>query len=164
MTPQEIYAKLKERFGEAIGDLDETVLQPAIAVDASKIDLVGQYLRDSDALAFDYLMNLSAVDLDENVGVVYHLLSMRHRHKIVLKVQVSKEKPDVNSVAMLWRTADWHEREAYDMIGVNFVNHPDLRRILLPEDWQGYPLRKDYVTPEYYQGIKVPHPDAEEKE
>lgn len=163
MTAQEIHVKLQERFGDAIMEFNEAVLQPYIKIDPQKIDAVAEYLRDYDDLAFDYLMCLSGVDLIEKLGIVYHLYSIKHNHKIVLKTEVSKEKPDVMSVAQLWRTADWHEREAYDMYGVNFINHPDLRRILLPDDWAGFPLRKDYVTPEFYNGIRIPYPQEKEE-
>jgi NADH-quinone oxidoreductase subunit C len=108
-------------------------------------------------------MCLSGIDLAENLGVVYHLYSMVHTHKLVMRTEVPKEKPDVKSVAMLWRTADWHEREAFDMFGINFIQHPELKRILLPDDWTGFPLRKDYIQPEFYNGIRVPHPDQKKE-
>ena len=92
------------------------------------------------------------------LSVVYHLESIELKHKIVLKVLLQRENPDVQSVSCVWRCADWHEREAYDLIGINFLNHPDLRRILMPYDWEaGYPLRKDYKNPEFYHGMKVPY-------
>ena len=109
-------------------------------------------------LQFDYLMCLSGIDNGKNIlGVVYHLSSMQHRHKITVKVEVPADKPDVPSVSSIWPTANWHEREAYDLIGIKFIGHPDLRRMLLPEDWEGHPLRKDYKVPEFYQGMKVPY-------
>ncbi len=161
MTAQEIHDKLKNKFSDDIIELNDAVLQPFIKVDPGKIDEIAEYLRDDSEFEFDYLSNLSGVDLGENVGVVYHLYSMKHNHKIVLKVEAPKDKADVKTVSMLWKTADWHEREAYDLLGINFVNHPDLRRILLPEDWEGYPLRKDYVTPEFYNGLRVPYPQEQ---
>jgi NADH-quinone oxidoreductase subunit C len=91
------------------------------------------------------------------LGVVYHLHSMKWNHKIVIKVEVPAENPHVPSVESVWKTANWHEREAYDMIGVIFNGHPDLRRMLLPEDWVGHPLRKDYQVQEFYNGMKVPY-------
>jgi NADH-quinone oxidoreductase subunit C len=89
--------------------------------------------------------------------VVYHLASVVHNHKIVLKAICTKENPHVQSVADVWGTANWHEREAFDLIGIVFDGHPDLRRILLPYDWEGHPLRKDYKVPEFYNGMKVPY-------
>jgi NADH-quinone oxidoreductase subunit C len=163
MTEQEIYTNLKDKFGDAVLEFGETALQPFITIKPEQVDKIAQFLRDEEQFAFDYLMCLSGVDLNENLGVIYHLYSMRHNHKIVLHTLTPKENPNVKSVAMLWRTADWHEREAYDMFGIRFEGHPDLRRILLPDDWEGYPLRKDYVQPEFYGGIRVPHPDQKEE-
>ena len=79
------------------------------------------------------------------------------KHKITLKVSTEKENPEVESVDEIWKASTWHEREAYDMYGIIFLNHPDLRRILLPDDWDGYPLRKDYENPEFYDGMKIPY-------
>jgi NADH-quinone oxidoreductase subunit C len=82
---------------------------------------------------------------------------MKWNHKFTLKVEVNVDHPHVQSVESVWKTANWHEREAYDMVGVIFDGHPDLRRILLPDDWDGFPLRKDYKVAEYYRGMKVPY-------
>ena len=89
--------------------------------------------------------------------LVYHLYSFVHYHKIILKVIVPKDNPVVQSVYDVWATAEWHEREAFDMVGMKYENHPDLRRILCPDDWEGYPLRKDYKVQEFYNGMKVPY-------
>jgi len=88
---------------------------------------------------------------------VYHLNSTKWNHKIVLKAEVTADNAHCQSVEAVWKTANWHEREAFDMYGVVFDGHPDLRRILMPDDWDGYPLRKDYQVPEYYHGMKVPY-------
>ena len=91
------------------------------------------------------------------LSVWYHLESIELKHKITLKVSTERENPEVASVAEIWRSSDWHEREAFDLYGIKFLNHPDLRRILMPYDWEaGHPLRKDYKNPEFYQGMKVP--------
>ncbi|APF18278.1 NADH-quinone oxidoreductase subunit C [Caldithrix abyssi] len=164
MEAKDIFQKLKERFGEAILELNDEVLQPFIKIAPDKTNQIAQFLRDEDDLKFDFLMCLSGVDLGENLGVVYHLYSMKLNHKIVLKTEVSKEKPDVHTVANIWRTADWHEREAYDLLGIHFVDHPDLRRILLPEDWEGHPLRKDYKPPKEWHGIPVTISEEEEND
>jgi NADH-quinone oxidoreductase subunit C len=103
-------------------------------------------------------MCLSGVDYAKDVlGVVYHLCSMTKRHKITLKADVPAADPRLPSVVSVWPSAGWHEREAYDMFGILFTGHPDLRRILLPEDYPGHPLRKDFKVPEFYQGMKVPY-------
>ncbi len=90
---------------------------------------------------------------ENELGVTYHLDSTIHGHKLVMKVRVPEEEPVVPSVESLWKTANWHEREAWDMVGVIFDEHPNHKRILCAEDWEGHPLRKDYVQQEYYQGM-----------
>ena len=160
MTSQEIYTRLKEKFGESILSFEEVVGDSYILVIPEAIADAGRYLAEDEALAFDSLMCLSGVDLnvkDTDLAVVYHLYSMTHRHKVVLKTLVPKEDPHVPSVEQIWKTAQWHEREVYDLYGIIFENHSDLRRILLPDDWEGYPLRKDYQEPEFYRGMRVPY-------
>ena len=125
-----------------------------------EIDKISLFLRDSSELLFDSLMNLSGVDEIKAslLSVYYHLESTTLKHKITLKVSTDRNKPEVSTVSEVWKAADWHEREAYDLFGIIFLNHPDLRRILMPYDWDaGYPLRKDYENPEFYQGMKVPY-------
>lgn len=156
LSTPEIFATLTALFPECTLALDETV--PCITVPADAIRTVGLHLRDRDEFLFDSLMCLSGVDYnDGTLGVVYHLHSLRLGHKVTLKVRVPKDNPVVETVEKVWRTADWHEREAYDLIGIDFDGHRDLRRILCPYDWEGHPLRKDYQTPEYYNGMKVPY-------
>jgi len=158
MTPQEILDKLTSQFGDAILESKLDVAQPWIKIARDRAEGICLYLRDEPSLQFDYLMCLSGVELsDGNLGVVYHLSSIIHKHKIVLKTVCSKEDPHIQSASAVWGTANWHEREAFDMFGIIFDGHPDLRRILLPDDWEGYPLRKDYKVQEFYNGIKVPY-------
>ena len=158
MKPNEIFTKLKVHFGEEILELIENPPSDSfIVVKPQKIDEICQFLRDDDALHFDYLTLLSGLDLKENLGIVYHLFSMKHKHRLVLKTQVSKENPTLPTIERIWRTADWHEHEAYDMFGIIFNGHHNLIRILCPYDWEGYPLRKDYKEPEEYHGNKVPY-------
>ena len=174
-NPEEIYNLLKEKFGDAVIEFSNSQpVDPFIIIDPLKIDEVCAFLHDDENLQFDSLMNLSGVDdangeikKDESgtdtiiggtLSVFYHLDSTKLNHKVVLKVSTSRENPEVNSVECVWKCADWHEREAYDLIGIKFLNHPDLRRILMPYDWEaGHPLRKDYKNPEFYQGMKVPY-------
>ena len=159
MSIQEIAEKLKTKFGQAVLEMKtEGVLDPYIKISPSDIREVASYLRDDHELSFDFLMCLSGVDYGKGtLGVVYHLFSMTKRHKITMKVEVPVDHAEVPSVESLWPAANWHEREAYDMFGILFTGHSDLRRILLPDDWEGYPLRKDYKVPEFYQGMKVPY-------
>ncbi len=159
MTAQEINDRIQNTFADSVLEFNDTVLQPYLKINPAKFYEVCQYLRDNEDMDFNFLNSVSGVDYGEDLGVVYHLYSMTRKHKIVLKVILPRENPQVSSIADLWRTADWHEREVYDLFGVVFLNHPNLRRILLPDDWEGYPLRKDYVQPETYNGIPVLHPD-----
>ncbi len=118
---------------------------------------VAQYLRSDPELQFDSLMCLTGYDKGpgESLGVVYNLHSMSKLHKLEVRIEVARDGGAIPSVANIWRIADWHEREAYDMFGIIFDGHPDFRRMLLPEDWEGHPLRKDYETPDYYHGIPI---------
>jgi NADH-quinone oxidoreductase subunit C len=159
MIPQEIHDVLKTQFGEAVLEAKlEGVLDPFIKVAPGKILEVAKFLRDDEQTAFDLLMCLSGMDYTGGkLGVVYHLDSTKKGHKIVLKVDVTTDDPHCQSVESIWKTANWHEREAFDLFGILFDGHPDLRRILMPDDWEGYPLRKDYRVPEFYNGMKVPY-------
>ena len=142
MESSEILTRLQSVFPQTPLSLDAN---QAIVVPANSIYAVCVYLNEMSDLAFDSLMCLSGVDRGENFEVVYHLFSMTHLHKVTLKVQTPRTDPKIPTVATLWRTADWHEREVYDLFGIVFLDHPDLRRILMPDDWEGYPLRKDYT-------------------
>jgi NADH-quinone oxidoreductase subunit C len=156
MTANEIFEKMKNEFGDVIIEFkDEVHSDPFIVVEASKIFDICHTLRDDNDFLFDYLSCLSGLDKKDDLQVVYHLYSMTHRHTIVIKASVPKENPNIPSVERIWKAADWHEREAYDMLGIIFDGHHNLIRILTPYDWEGYPLRKDYKEPEYYNGIKV---------
>ena len=159
MNASEIHDKIKSRFPDAVIEFKaEAVTEPFIVIRQDMIREVASFISEDTDLKFDYLICLSGVDFnDGNLGVVYHLSSMQKRHRIVLKVKVPKDKAEIPSVEPIWKTADWHEREAFDLFGIAFLNHPDLRRILLPDDWDGFPLRKDYKVQEYYQGMKVPY-------
>jgi NADH-quinone oxidoreductase subunit C len=159
MIPQEIHQALQSKFPDAILEAKlEGVLDPFIKVAPGLIGQVARVLRDDERMQFDTLMLLTGMDYSGGkLGVVYHLASTKLNHKIVLKVEVTAANAHVQSVESVWKTADWHEREAFDMIGIIFDGHPDLRRILMPDDWEGHPLRKDYKVPEYYNGMKVPY-------
>lgn len=116
-----------------------------ISVPAGALHTTMQLLRDTPELSFDYLFSLTGTDINNSLGVVYHLESTRHRHIVVVKtVTEDRSHPVLDSVCDLWQTANLNEREAFDLLGIQFVNHPDLRRILLDDDFTGYPLRKDY--------------------
>lgn len=147
----------------AIAAVEQSGLQPALVIKREELAAVCLFLRDHEETYFDFLSCISAVDDGVESGsfsIVYHLASIPHQHQLTLKVIVDNDRrlddlPIVPTVSGVWRTADWHEREAFDLMGIYFEGHPDLRRILLPEDWEGYPLRKDYKEAETYHGIAI---------
>ncbi len=105
-------------------------------------------LRTDPALNFNYLFCLTCIDWKTHLTMVYHMESTQYRHTIVIKSKLDREKPEIESVSHIWRTADFHEREVYEMFGVNFLNHPDLRLLILPDGWEGKnPMRKDFEDP-----------------
>jgi len=104
-------------------------------------------LRYDAGLDFDYLFCLTAVDWKTHFTMVYHLTSTIHRHHVVVKVKLDRNNSEIETVSDIWRTADMLEREVYDLFGIKFLNHPDLRRLIMPDDWKGWPLRKDYEDP-----------------
>ena len=163
MMFEEIKLLLAAHFGEGVVLGEETNgLQPALLINPKQIAEVCLFLRDHPQTYFDFLACLSGVDYDQEnrFGVVYHLASIPFQTQLTLKVSADKpadaeELPSFPTVSNVYRTADWHEREAYDLLGIDFKGHPDLRRILLPDDWEGFPLRADYKSAEYYKGIKI---------
>jgi NADH-quinone oxidoreductase subunit C len=138
-------------------------LQPYLTVPVEKLVGICLFLRDDERLFFDLLACITAIDNGIQINtmeVVYNLTSIPYEHNLMLKVVVPRNTkgsnlPSVPSMAHIWRTADWHEREAFDLVGIHFDGHPDLRRILLPTDWVGHPLRTDYQEEEQYHGIKT---------
>ena len=103
-------------------------------------------LKSNNETSFDYLFCLTGMDWGKELGVIYHLESTTHRHIIVVKVQTEgRENPTLDSVCDIWKTAEFHEREVFDFFGIKFNNHPNLKRLFLTEEWEGFPLRKDYV-------------------
>ncbi|ARM31090.1 NADH-quinone oxidoreductase subunit C [Prosthecochloris sp. HL-130-GSB] len=155
------YAVVHEKFGEAVSAFDDNPLMPFFEVlDVILWQEIALFLRDHPRLRFTYMACLSGMDYpeDDKLGIVCNLESLGALdHRIAVKVRCSRDGGRIPSVADVWKTADWHEREAYDMYGIMFDGHPDLRRILCPEDWEGFPLRKDYQEQETYHGIKVPY-------
>ena len=159
MDAPSLHQKLKDEFGEQVLHFEEKALQPWVVVQAEAMAAVAAFCKSDPELSFDNLMCLSVVDYPKEapprMEVVYHLFSYRHRHVLVLKVHCPREDAHVPTVEKVWGVANWHEREGYDMFGVVFDGHSDLRRILLPDDWEGHPLRKDWVDPDFYNGMHV---------
>ena len=157
MDAAAIHQRLKARFEAGVGDCDLQAKDPSVAIEPSAIVEVCRFLHDEPDLGFDCLSNQSGVDYPKRnvIEIVYHLYSYKHRHLFALKVGAARDNPVVPTVSGIWSHADWQEREVFDLLGVVFEGHPDLRRILMPEDWPGHPLRKDFVEPEEYHGIST---------
>jgi len=161
MTQEEVCAQLKEKFGEAVGALSETKGDRFVVVKSEKIVDVCRFLKTTPGLDFDYCQDITAIDWPARkvIEVVYHVYSLEHRHGLVVKVETDRDKPTLATVEGVWKAATWLEREIYDLFGVNFEGHSDLRRILMPDDWVGHPLRKDYQEAGGYHGIGNTRPD-----
>ena len=175
MNINEIHALLLEHFSEAtVGAAAHDAIDPWIEVAADSIVDVGTFVRDHEQLRFDHLNDLCGVDYLEpdakkakkfdhepHLEVVYQLSSIQHKHRLKLKVTLPRwlndqegNLPVCPSVSSVWGIANWHEREAYDLVGIRFDGHPNHRRILCPEDWEGHALRKDYDFPTEYHGVR----------
>jgi NADH-quinone oxidoreductase subunit C len=174
MDVSAILQRLEERFGSAITGSKLDAIDPWIEVSPELLEEVARYLRDDPALRMNFLHCVTGIDCFEpdakkaaklswqpHLEVLYHLSSTIRRHRLLVKVILPRWRdgavgqiPQLPTVSSIWSTANWHEREVYDLMGVEFLGHPDLRRILCPEDWVGHPLRKDYQMPLEYHGIR----------
>lgn len=167
MTCEEIKNFLIEKLGTtAITGLIEG-MQPQMVVDANLIVSICQTLKEDKDTFFDMLSCITAIDNGPTAGtidILYHLYSIPHEHSVAVKCEIARGDesipPNIDSICSVYQAAEWHEREAYDFFGIIFNNHIDLRRILLPTDWEGNPLRKDYQQQEYYRGIRVDNSPA----
>jgi NADH-quinone oxidoreductase subunit C len=185
MTPAEIHEYIVARLPEAVAGFEADTAQPVLVIEREALVELALLLRDAPELAFDRLLVISGVDwegYDENgkgrhrkiaqyeedgkpgdpgpegtgdLGLLWYLHSMEHLHAISLKVRIPRDDAAVPSVAAVWPTAAWLERETFDFYGIDFTGHPDLRRMFLPEDWEGFPLRKDYAMPARYNDVPL---------
>lgn len=167
MTPQQIHELLVEKFKDVIESANLESLEPQITVKPAAIADVCQFLKSDERLQMRHLNNLCGVDYFDpksgtgRVEVVYHMQSYTLRHRICIKVSLPRSGdgpnglPTCPSVSKIWDVANWHEREAFDLVGIHFEGHPKLVRILCDEGWEGHPLRKDYVFPTHYQGMRA---------
>ena len=139
---------------DKIKDKVELLENGSILVNPEDWESISTFINDS---GFDYLMCITSYDLesDDKLGLAYNFYSIDNKEYLEIRIEFNKSA-EIFSIANIWRGADWHEREAFDMMGVLFVGHPDMKRILLPEDWEGHPLRKDWKEPEFYNGMPVP--------
>ncbi|MFH0899362.1 MAG: NADH-quinone oxidoreductase subunit C [Pseudomonadota bacterium] len=164
MEPKIVFEKLQGRFGDVAFGYTEGggVKDPFCKVKTEKLVEAALFLRDDPELRFDFLQCATAVDLLKQglFEVVYHLYSYQHHHSFVVKVDCPRQNPVVPSVVSVWPTADWLEREQFDLLGVQFSGHPSLRRLLLPDDWEGHPMRKDYQLPPGYRGMPTTRPST----
>lgn len=174
MAGTDLLANLESKFPAGIVGSNLEAIDPWIEVTPQALPDVCEYLRDDPNLRFNMLNCITAVDYFEpdekkakkvdwepHLSVVYHLSSIEKKHTLVLKVIVDRWKDGVEgelselpTVSGVWSTANWHEREVFDLVGISFIGHPNLRRILCPEDWVGHPLRKDYEMPLEYHGVR----------
>jgi NADH-quinone oxidoreductase subunit C len=162
MDAEALAGRLRDRFPDAVVARGEVT----VVVDPKDIVATLESLRDDGELAFDHLSDVSATDWPDRVPrfwVAYHLCSWQHRHRLRVKAGLAPEEPSIPSVTGLFATADWLEREVFDFFGITFEGHPDLRRIIMPDEWEGHPLRKDYalggVGTAYKPDIRVPPVD-----
>ncbi len=155
---------LIEQFGNEIILEEIDGLMPILKVKAEKIAEICSFLKTESRCYFDSLSCLTGIDNGpeaKTMQLVYNLYSIPYDLKIALKIEIERTQneaeslPDVQTVSHIWHSANWSEREIYDLLGINFIGHPDMRRILMPSDWEGYPLRKDYQQQEIYHGITV---------
>ena len=157
MTFKEISDIIKDKFSGVEVNVEEEWIKVA---DKDWLE-VALFIKEGDNLLFDFLSCLSSIDTEEQgFYVAYNLTSMPLKHHLEIRVFVGSDM-QLKSVSDLWKTANWHEREAYDLMGISFEGHPDMRRILLPSDWNGHPLQKKYKEPDYYHGMPVPKDKVE---
>ena len=164
MVPEEICKLVVSEFGDAVEATLVNAVRPYAVVAPARWPEVALFLRDDPRLRLNLLRSITALDLleDNKLACVYDLMSVptgapleliTETHEFAVRVLTDRDAPSIPSVASVWRAADWHEREAFDLMGIHFTDHPDLRRILCPDDWEGHPLRKDYAFPMEYHGI-----------
>ena len=158
MNADDIFKQLQAELGaNVVFDFHEVGKNkdPWFQVDPFSIEQVAVKLKTDAALHFDYLECITGIDFpdDKQIHVVYHVYSYAKKHRVVIKALLDREDPVVPTLSNVWPTANWQERECFDLLGVLFDGHPDLRRLLLPDDWEGHPLRKDYEEGSDYHGI-----------
>lgn len=154
MEKDKLIEFIREKFTGKILSTSLTFNMPLFEVDSQNLFFILERLKNDEVLLFNYLISLSGVDLGSKRGVVYHLRSTQSLLMVQIKSYADSQNAVFPSVVKLWPCAGWYERETYDMFGIKFNGHPDLRRLLLPDGWEGYPLLKDYVFPQSFSGIE----------
>lgn len=143
-----IEESIRDSFPDAVVETTDVFGILNIKITPSSLLAVCEMLHSNPEMGFDYLADITAIDWLDRIEVVYQLTNLAKNAKVALRVDLDRTQPELDSVTSVWKGADYQEREVFDLMGVVFKGHPDLRRILLPEDWEGYPLRKDYVIPD----------------
>jgi NADH (or F420H2) dehydrogenase, subunit C len=148
VTPSPLVTALQQQNSDWVGEVIEAFGEITVVVPREQIEVICSYLKSAPGLEFNFLADICGADRgpeeEPRFEVNYHLFSTTKHHRLRLKVLLNEDDPHVKSVTGVWRTANWHERETFDLFGVIFDGHPDLRRILLPDDWEGHALRKDF--------------------
>jgi len=158
MSIPEFISSLQSQFPEMVSVIESDDDQHLIEIEKEHLVTVCEFLKNTNDFYFDQLACITGIDNRDKFDcfeVIYNLNSIPYENTLYIKVKLFSEEETIPSLVSLWKAADWFEREVYDLFGITFKDHPDLRRILLPANWEGFPLRKDYKTQEYYHGIKV---------
>lgn len=145
MNAEELILKVKEL--DAAAEFDTNGEWPVAFIHSANWKTLAGQLRYDETLYFDYLFCLTCIDYKTHLTMVYHLTSTRFRHVLVVKSKLERSNPEIDTVSDIWRTAEYHEREVFDLFGVRFLNHPNLKRLLLEDSFIGFPLRKDFEDP-----------------
>ena len=163
MTSEQIINRLSDQFKSSVIK-NENLAEHQVEIKGEDWFDVATFMKNDPKLSFDQLECITGIDTGEDgpLQTHYNLHSMEYRHKIEVVISHDRKDPKVASIEQLWRIGDWFERETYDMFGIEYIGHRDLRRILCPDDWEGWPLRKDYEAQESFQGIVVPKIKEEE--
>ena len=158
MTRDELKEYIASHFGDRLTALDTGRYDPMYELKAERLVEIARALRDDENLDFDFLCNIGAVDTTEHFEAVYSLASTTKRLRLDFKVIMSHDNPEIDSVIDIWPGANWHEREMWELFGIDIRNHPNLTRFLLPDEWdQGFPMRKDWDAPDF---IRMPEPET----
>lgn len=155
MKPSELLNIIEAEFGDFILESSDQGFDPYIVVEPDALRDVSFFLRDDERMKFDFLrtsLGIDKIDLIESLFVVY---SYELKHQLIVKVELNHKKPEVDTVSDIWKAANWYERESYDLLGINYKDHPDLRRLMMPHDWVGHPLLKDYKSPKKYHDMDL---------
>jgi NADH-quinone oxidoreductase subunit C len=155
MKPSELLNIIEEEFGDFILESSDEGFDPYIVVEPDALRDISFFLRDDERMKFDFLRTLVGMDKIDFIESLFVLFSYTHRHQIIVKVEANHKNPEVDTVSDIWKAANWYERESYDLVGITYKGHPDLRRLMMPQDWVGHPLLKDYKQPKVYHGMDL---------